>query len=212
MAYKWVDESKLNAALTASADAIREKTGDTAQINFDMENETGFESAIKEIESGGGGMTKLFEGMFSIDNDIKYGDETQTVATLSTGISDLSFSNSGNIAIFVVEYLGTGTTSRDFVKVIGMNGHNQGASLISIPAHFICYGGENLPPAPRDWEWNMLRNTNYKGPIWTSIAKDLSLVTVYGELAQSTSTAIIVKGDYNIKIYDTGISQNRGYV
>lgn len=54
MAYKWVDESKLNAALTASADAIREKTGDTAQINFDMENETGFESAIEEIESGGG--------------------------------------------------------------------------------------------------------------------------------------------------------------
>lgn len=52
MAYKWVDETKLNAALTASADAIREKTGDTAQINFDMENETGFESAIEEIESG----------------------------------------------------------------------------------------------------------------------------------------------------------------
>lgn len=53
MAYKWVDETKLNAALTASAEAIREKTGDTAQINFDMENETGFESAIEEIESGG---------------------------------------------------------------------------------------------------------------------------------------------------------------
>lgn len=59
MAYKWVDESKLNAALTASADAIREKTGDTAQINFDMENETGFESAIEEIKSGGSAIVNL---------------------------------------------------------------------------------------------------------------------------------------------------------
>ena len=52
MAYKWVDETKLNAALTASADAIREKTGDTAQINFDMENETGFMTSINKIENG----------------------------------------------------------------------------------------------------------------------------------------------------------------
>lgn len=67
MAYKWVDETKLNAALTASADAIREKTGDTAQINFDMENETGFESAIEEIPSGGGGTAALILEDFDSD-------------------------------------------------------------------------------------------------------------------------------------------------
>lgn len=76
MAYKWVDETKLNAALTASADAIREKTGDTAQINFDMENETGFESAIEEIESGGGIdhisllRSAAFSGAAILDGDI----------------------------------------------------------------------------------------------------------------------------------------------
>lgn len=58
MAYKWVDETKLNAALTASADAIREKTGDTAQINFDMENETGFSEAVESIPSGGAPSTQ----------------------------------------------------------------------------------------------------------------------------------------------------------
>lgn len=49
MAYdKVVDSAKLNSAITASADAIRAKTGDTAKIPWD--ESTGFSSAISQIK------------------------------------------------------------------------------------------------------------------------------------------------------------------
>ena len=47
MAMNLVDRTKLDAALTATADAIRVKTGGAAQLDFDMENGTGFEDAIE---------------------------------------------------------------------------------------------------------------------------------------------------------------------
>lgn len=52
MAYdKVIDSSKLNSAMTATADAIRGKTGGTAQIPWN--ESTGFASAVGEIETGG---------------------------------------------------------------------------------------------------------------------------------------------------------------
>ena len=49
MAYdKIVDSAKLDAAMTASADAIRAKTGDTAKITWD--ETSGFSSAIAQIK------------------------------------------------------------------------------------------------------------------------------------------------------------------
>jgi hypothetical protein len=54
MAYdKVIDSTKLDSAMTATADAIRGKTGGTAQIAWD--ETTGFASAVGEIETGGGG-------------------------------------------------------------------------------------------------------------------------------------------------------------
>lgn len=47
-----VDNTKLNTALTATANAIRAKTGDNSQINFDYTTDTGFASAISDISSG----------------------------------------------------------------------------------------------------------------------------------------------------------------
>lgn len=44
-----VDNTKLNTALTATANAIRAKTGDNSQINFDYTTDTGFASAISDI-------------------------------------------------------------------------------------------------------------------------------------------------------------------
>lgn len=51
---KMVDSTKLDNALTATADAIREKGGAAASelIPFDLENETGFADAIGSISSG----------------------------------------------------------------------------------------------------------------------------------------------------------------
>jgi hypothetical protein len=54
MAYdKLVDSAALDAALKASADAIRGKTGDTASIPWDADK--GFAEAIAGIQAGGGG-------------------------------------------------------------------------------------------------------------------------------------------------------------
>lgn len=52
--YKIVDAERLDGALTASADAIRAKTGSVDQIPFDMENATGFAAAIAAVSTGGG--------------------------------------------------------------------------------------------------------------------------------------------------------------
>lgn len=50
-----VNETKLNAAMTATADAIRAKTGDSAQIPFDYNGGKGFADAVEAIPQGGGG-------------------------------------------------------------------------------------------------------------------------------------------------------------
>lgn len=51
--YKFINSTKLDNALEATADAIRTKTGDSADITFDFANETGFASAVEAIPSGG---------------------------------------------------------------------------------------------------------------------------------------------------------------
>lgn len=58
---KIVDSSKLNAALTATANAIRAKTGDSDTIAFDMTTSTGFAAAVADI-SGGGALQELVAG------------------------------------------------------------------------------------------------------------------------------------------------------
>lgn len=50
-----VDRDKLDAALTATASAIRVKTGGSGSIAFDMATDMGFKSAIDAIPTGGGG-------------------------------------------------------------------------------------------------------------------------------------------------------------
>lgn len=54
---KLVDSIKLDACLDAEADAIRAKTGGSADIPFDFANNKGFADAIAAIPSGGGGMS-----------------------------------------------------------------------------------------------------------------------------------------------------------
>lgn len=54
MAYdKLVDSAQLDAGMTATADAIRGKTGGTDPIEWDVA--TGFKSAVQGIQAGGGG-------------------------------------------------------------------------------------------------------------------------------------------------------------
>lgn len=53
MATELVDATKLNACCTAEANAIRAKTGSSAQIAYDWANSKGFADAIAAISGGG---------------------------------------------------------------------------------------------------------------------------------------------------------------
>ena len=52
---KVIDSTKLNACLTAEANAIRAKTGGSSQLAYDYANSKGFADAIAAIPTGGGG-------------------------------------------------------------------------------------------------------------------------------------------------------------
>lgn len=52
MAMMLIDQTKDTACKTAEADAIRAKTGGSADINYDYENNKGFADAIAAIPSG----------------------------------------------------------------------------------------------------------------------------------------------------------------
>ena len=57
---KLVDSTQLDACCTAEANAIRAKTGGSAQLAYDWANNKGFADAIAAIPSGGGKtLTKL---------------------------------------------------------------------------------------------------------------------------------------------------------
>lgn len=63
---KAVDSALLDNALAATAEKIREKTGSTEDIAFDMEKGMGFADAVGAIQAGGGGgnedLTALVNG------------------------------------------------------------------------------------------------------------------------------------------------------
>ena len=54
--FKIINADKLDAAMTATANAIRAKTGSEAEIEWDYENDTGFASAVAAITGDSGGV------------------------------------------------------------------------------------------------------------------------------------------------------------
>jgi len=65
MAIKYVDETKLNAAMAYEAGKIREKLGSSAQLDYDFESGKGFGDYVEAIPSGGGGMQLIANGTFT---------------------------------------------------------------------------------------------------------------------------------------------------
>ena len=84
-----VDSTALDAALTATANAIRTKGGTSAQIAFD--DETGFAAAIAALPSGGGslpaGLNAIAYGTFTPAQQITSGnyDISHTLGITPTG-------------------------------------------------------------------------------------------------------------------------------
>ena len=65
---KLVDSTQLDGAMTATANAIREKTGDSNTIAWDLTN--GFKSAVEAIPSGGGSDPNLIPANIKTGVDI----------------------------------------------------------------------------------------------------------------------------------------------
>lgn len=96
---KLVDSTKLNNSLEYTADRIRLKTGGSADILFDFENEKGFGDAIDAITTGGGSGAVLIE-----DTTDTAGGTVRTITALTvegtksitsngTGIDVASYAN-----------------------------------------------------------------------------------------------------------------------
>lgn len=85
MAEMLVDGAKLDACNTAEADAIRAKTGGSADIPFDFANNKGFADAIAAIPSGGSGGAALFSGT------VELVDTTTSALTIPVDCSDADF-------------------------------------------------------------------------------------------------------------------------
>lgn len=70
MAEMLVNSTKLDACLSAEADAIRAKTGGSSPIPYDYANNKGFADAIAAIPSGGGGATSFtFNPLTTVSNN-----------------------------------------------------------------------------------------------------------------------------------------------
>ena len=76
-----IDGEKLDACLDAEADAIRAKTGGSADIPFDFANNKGFADAIAAIPSGGGGVRSA-EGTFTLVSDSSFPTITHNLGTV----------------------------------------------------------------------------------------------------------------------------------
>jgi hypothetical protein len=83
MSMMLIDQTKDSACKTAEADAIRAKTGGSAQLAYDWANNKGFAEAIAAIPTGGGGSAEklLGSGTYTVS-------ATANSATISTGITN----------------------------------------------------------------------------------------------------------------------------
>ena len=81
---KLVDSAQLDACLTAEANAIRAKTGGSANLTFDFANSKGFADAIAAIASGGGEAYELHSVQITLASS------TSMVSILNTYIKECS--------------------------------------------------------------------------------------------------------------------------
>jgi len=127
MAYdKVVDSAKLDGAISATADAIRSKTGKSDAIPWD--DDTGFADAVRDIETGGGSgspdynlpyaskLTSMFEGATMPDGtDItvyapNITDNIERVISYANGIRSLKLVGNKNNNAVSCQYAFRGNT------------------------------------------------------------------------------------------------------
>ena len=108
MAMMLIDQTKDSACKTAEADAIRAKTGGSAQLAYDWANNKGFADAIAAIPSGGGGIRKA-TGSFTIASSSSANTPTIThnlgTKKIAAIIYPVSITATGGYQMFYCSYV-----------------------------------------------------------------------------------------------------------
>lgn len=133
-----VNETKLNAAMTATADAIREKLGSEEQIPFDYNGGTGFADAVEAIPQGGGGidpydklvqyLNRSIKVLASKENIPNFNNKTIGTPDSSTFIGNCQYISLPNATYWVGSYY-----------IVGL-----GAFLGASKRYFVCIGCKTL--------------------------------------------------------------------
>ena len=110
---KLVDSTQLDACCTAEANAIRAKTGSSAQISYDWANSKGFADAIAAISGGSSGLTQLASGSYT-KSDTANGISIPVTYTgtpkLISICADTPVSDTGQV-VAVIRFIDTLNTS-----------------------------------------------------------------------------------------------------
>lgn len=197
MAYdKVIDSAALDAGMTATANAIREKTGQAGAIPW--ENDKGFSAAVAGIQVGGGsgGETfpqKLYETDIVLDATITNAVYTD-VCTVSTGLKDRTYLNNGEILLATFT-----CTPAD----ISYAYHKKLVQYIAV------YQGVWNCPTPMF----SIMNTNGTSGLYDKYVstEGLSIYKVTADLSTLTlrarrGSAYPVAGTYHLEFYRTGVT------
>ena len=143
MATELVDATKLDACCTAEANAIRAKTGSSAQIAYDWANSKGFADAIAAISGGGSSGILTFDFTQSLYDQetgtfgFVLSNATQNSSGLHLGASN-AYASLSNINLYdhVIEVY-VDTTDKQF-------GNNHGRFIMSeYDSGLICRSGSS---------------------------------------------------------------------
>lgn len=198
---KLVDSTKLDAALEATADAIREKTGDTDDIAFDLATETGFAEAVASIPSGGSIL--LYEADITIDDNIS-SVSLVAIAAISTGLSRRDLVDDAHILALESTYMGdiSSLPPEYCIKTINIMGCNSDNIELK-NLDFLFYLRNKESPPSRGTNRRAL--SGGRGFLMTGVTTDLSTLNI--KAGAATSSCGINSGVWRLRLYDLGIKQ-----
>lgn len=175
---KLVDSVQLDACLTAEANAIRAKTGGSANLTFDFANSKGFADEIAAIPSGGGGGWELISD-FTASED---------VATINIDIP----SDKRGMNVYKVQL--TGETSASewlYFKVNSTGAQTNGAYMPSKTQYNVSFFASKRG----------LNNGGYIIPAYgnsTDVKTTVNIGNIFMNLYYSTSR---FKSGFNVKLW-----------
>lgn len=185
MAIKYVDETKLNAAMAYEAGKIREKLGSSAQLDYDFESGKGFGDYVEAIPSGGGAVISA-TGTFTMAADgtppiLTHNLGTQKIAVVIYPISKVTAS--GGYKNFYCEYINTAAFFEGDTWTFDWTSYNSrfsGDETVTFPNDNLRVGVIHASPWTTQNNWYAAGNPVQLNPVATRIAITDDTVQIKG--------------------------------